>query len=96
MDKVSLTNDTSVEILAGSDVTVLTQTRVNITCDVNGVPKPKVTWLKNGRLVDSEDGSFLVMTIRDVKDAGQVTCHAENWAGNATISSNIDVIGKKE
>lgn len=95
MDKISLTNDTSVEVLAGSDVTVLTQTRVNITCEVSGIPKPKITWLKDGKGVESEEDSSLVLTIRDVKDAGQITCHAANLAGNATISSNIDVIGKK-
>lgn len=83
------------EILAGSDATVLTQTRVNVTCEVSGVPKPKITWLKDGKRVESEEDSSLVLTIRDVKDAGQVICHAENLAGNATMSSNIDVIGKK-
>lgn len=95
MDKISLTNDTSVELSAGSDVTVLTQTRVNITCEVSGIPKPKITWLKDDMLLESEEDISLILAIRDMKDAGQVTCHAENLAGNATISSNIDVIGKK-
>lgn len=95
MDKIPLTNDTSVELSAGSDVTVLTQTRVNITCEVSGIPKPKITWLKDDKLLESEEDISLILAIRDVKDAGQVTCHAENLAGNATISSKIDVIGKK-
>ena len=95
MDKIPLTNNTSVQVSIGSDVTVLTQTRVNVTCDVSGVPKPKVSWLKDGEQVGSEEDSSLVLTIRNVEDAGQVTCQAENLAGKATRSTNIDVIGKK-
>lgn len=95
MDKIPLTNDTLVRVSVGSDVTVLTQTRVNVTCEVSGVPKPKITWLKDDKRVESEEDSYLVLIIRNVEDAGQVTCHAENLAGNASLSTNIDVIGKK-
>ena len=74
---------------------MLTQTRVNVTCEVSGVPNPKITWLKDDKRVESEENSYLVLIIRNVEDAGQVTCHARNLAGNASLSTNIDVIGKK-
>lgn len=95
MDKIPLTNDTLVQVSVGSDVTVLTQTRVNVTCEVSGVPKPTITWLKDDKQVESEENDYLVLIIRNVEDAGQVTCHAKNLAGNASLSTNIDVTGKK-
>ena len=95
MDKIPLTNDTLVQVSAGSDVTVLTQTRVNVTCEASGVPKPKITWLKDDKRVESEENIYLVLNIRNMEDAGQVTCHAKNLAGNASLSTDIDVTGKK-
>lgn len=95
MEKIPLTNDTLVQVFVGSDVTVLTQTRVNVTCEVSGVPKSTITWLKDGKRMESEESSYLVLNIRNVEDAGQVTCHARNLAGNASLSTNINVIGKK-
>ena len=95
MDKIPLTNDTLVQVSVGSDVTVLTQTRVNVTCEVSGVPKPTITWLKDDKQVESEENDYLVLIIRNVEDAGLVTCHAKNLAGNASLSTNIDVTGKK-
>ena len=95
MDKISLANKTSVAFAVGSDITVLTQTRVNITCAVGGLPKPEITWLKDGKTVAAETGNSLEMTVSAVDDAGQVTCLAQNMVGNATLSSDIDVVGKK-
>ena len=95
MDKIPLTNDTFVQVSVGSDVTVLTQTRVNVTCEVSGVPNPRITWLKDDKRVESEENSYLVLIIRNVEDASQVTCHARNLAGNTSLSTNIDVVGKK-
>ena len=95
MDKIPLSNKTSVAVSVGSDVTVLTQTRVNMTCEAEGVPKPKLTWLRDGQPVRSEVNSSLVLTITTLEDAGQVTCFAENLAGNTTLSTDIGVIGKE-
>jgi len=74
---------------------VLTYTRVNITCQASGIPTPKITWLRKGVPVKSYDNSSLVLSISDRDDAGQVTCIAENLAGNATQGTKIDVIGKE-
>lgn len=92
---IPLSNKTSVDVSIGSDITVLTQTRVNITCKVDGVPKPEITWLRDAKPVKSDTDSSLVLTITALEDAGQVTCVAENMAGNATRSTDIHVIGKK-
>lgn len=74
---------------------MLSYTRVNITCQASGIPTPKITWLRKGVPVKSYDNSSLVLSISDRDDAGQVTCIAENLAGNATQSTKIDVIGKE-
>ena len=74
---------------------MLTYTRVNITCQARGIPTPEITWLRKGLPVKSYDNSYLVLTISDRDDAGQVTCIAENLAGNATQGTKIDVIGKE-
>ena len=95
MNEIPLTNDTLVQVSAGSDVRVLTHTRVNVTCEVSGVPKPTITWLKDDKRVESEENDYLVLNIKNVEDAGQVTCHAKNLAGNASLNTNIDVTGKK-
>lgn len=76
-------------------MTVLTQTRVNITCKVDGIPKPQVTWLRDGKRVKSDAVNSLVVTITGLEDAGQVSCFAENMAGNATLSTDVDVVGKE-
>ncbi|XP_068741513.1 hemicentin-1-like isoform X2 [Montipora capricornis] len=89
---IPLSNRTSVNVLVGSDVTVLTQTHINITCQVDGVPTPEITWLRNGKPVKSKTGNSLEMTISAVEDAGQVACFAQNIAGNATLSTDINVI----
>ena len=95
VDNIPLSNKSSVDVFVGSDVTVLTQTRVNITCKVDGVPKPEVTWLKDGKRIKSDAVNSLLVTISGVEDAGQVTCFAENMAGNATLSTDVNVIGKE-
>jgi len=93
--KIPLSNKTSVDVSVGSDVTVLTYTRVNITCEADGVPRAKITWLRDGKPISSAAGSSLVLSISTLEDAGQVTCFAGNLAGNATLSTNMDVIGKE-
>ena len=95
MGRLPLSNKTSVDVLIGSDVTVITHTRVNITCQASGVPTPEITWLRDGVRLTSETNSSLVLIIATLADAQQVTCFAENLAGKATLSTNIDVIGKK-
>ena len=62
---------------------------------MDGVPTPEITWLRNGKPVKSKTGNSLEMTISAVEDAGQVACLAQNIAGNATLSTDINVIGKE-
>ena len=84
------------KVTVGSDVTVLTLSRVNITCVVSGIPKPSITWLRDGEQLDTEEGSFLVLSIQDVRDAGKITCQAENMAGKAALSTIMNVIGREK
>lgn len=95
-DRIPLTNATLVKVTVGSEVTVLTQSQINITCVVSGIPKPNITWLRDGERLEAEEGSFLVLNIQDVNDAGRITCQAENMAGKAALSTIINVIGREK
>ena len=94
VDSIPLSNKTSIAVPVGVDVTVLTNTRVNFSCEVSGVPKPKITWFKTDKPLRSSEGNLLSVTIANLEDAGQYTCFAENLVGNATISSEIKALGK--
>lgn len=84
------------KVTVGSEVTVLTQSQINITCVVSGIPKPNITWLRDGEQLEAEEGSFLVLNIQDVNDAGRITCQAENMAGKAVLSTIINIIGREK
>ncbi|EJW79352.1 hypothetical protein WUBG_09738 [Wuchereria bancrofti] len=63
-----------------------------LQCNITGNPKPKITWLKNGKIVDVINskgmmtlfkGSLVLMKISSVvpKDSGEYTLTAENYYG---------------
>ncbi|KAL3986033.1 Immunoglobulin I-set domain family protein [Acanthocheilonema viteae] len=63
-----------------------------LQCSITGNPKPKITWLKNGKIVDLINsngittifkGSLALMKISSVvpKDSGEYTLIAENYYG---------------
>lgn len=67
-----------------------------LECQIAGNPKPKIYWLKNGRLIEpnsspriqlSYKGSTVVLKILDViaSDAGEYKICLENSAGKVSI-----------
>uniref|UniRef100_A0A0R3RRM2 Ig-like domain-containing protein n=1 Tax=Elaeophora elaphi TaxID=1147741 RepID=A0A0R3RRM2_9BILA len=65
-----------------------------LQCSITGNPKPKITWLKNGKIVDLVNskgitsvfkGSLALMKIASVvpKDSGEYTLIAENYYGKS-------------
>ncbi|XP_068593691.1 obscurin isoform X3 [Cebidichthys violaceus] len=74
---------------------------VKLACKVTGVPKPAVTWYKDGRTVEADphhiiiedpDGSCtLILDNMTADDSGQYMCLATSSAGNASTLGKITV-----
>ncbi|XP_044076916.1 obscurin isoform X11 [Siniperca chuatsi] len=74
---------------------------VKLACKATGVPKPAVTWYKDGRTVEADphhiiiedpDGSCtLILDNMTAGDSGQYMCFATSPAGNASTLGKITV-----
>ncbi|XP_059200801.1 obscurin [Centropristis striata] len=74
---------------------------VKLACKATGVPKPTVTWYKDGRTVEADphhiiiedpDGSCtLILDNMTADDSGQYMCFATSSAGNASTLGKITV-----
>ena len=73
---------------------------VTFTCEVDGVPKPNVQWLKNGDVVIPSD-YFQIVENRNLRvlglvqsDAGIYQCFAENEIGSIQTSAQLIIVSK--
>ncbi|XP_005733181.1 hemicentin-1 isoform X1 [Pundamilia nyererei] len=80
------------------EVTVIKGGDVTLQCDAEGVPRPAVTWLKDGRPITGQHGAKVLnegrlLQIKDAKvsDTGRYTCIAVNVAGQADSKHDISV-----
>lgn len=85
----------------GYNLTALTNTRITIQCHASGVPKPNITWAKDGqklsgsgRYTVQDDGSLLINK-SDKQEAARCICTANNVAGEDSTVSTVQIIGKK-
>lgn len=85
------------------EVTVIKGGDVTLQCDAEGVPRPAVTWLKDGRPITGQHGAKVLnegrlLQIKDAKvsDTGRYTCIAVNVAGQADSKHDISVHGMKQ
>ncbi|XDV47852.1 hypothetical protein PO909_017402 [Leuciscus waleckii] len=84
-----------------TDLTAELGQTVKLACKVTGVPKPQVTWYKDGRAVEADphhiiiedpDGSCtLILDNMTADDSGQYMCFATSSAGNASTLGKITV-----
>ena len=97
---VPLQSTSKTVVQVGSTATVQSNTTVQITCPVTGMPKPAVTWAKDdeqlksgGRYTIAESG---VLTISEllVEDSGQYSCTAQNIQGSVKMTGILEVIGE--
>lgn len=84
-----------------SDVTVTRGNGITLQCEADGVPRPALTWLKDGRpLVNGRGVTILnegrLLQIKDskVSDTGRYVCVAVNLAGQADSKHNVNVHGQ--
>ena len=89
------------EIRAGSVVTVLSGTRITITCSAIGTPTPSVAWSRGEELIHTSSAGNMtalhngVLTIDDAStnDTGDYLCTAMSEVGVDQESTKITVIG---
>uniref|UniRef100_A0A4W6D352 Hemicentin-1 n=1 Tax=Lates calcarifer TaxID=8187 RepID=A0A4W6D352_LATCA len=80
------------------DLTVTKGGDVTLQCAAEGVPRPAITWLKDGRPITGQHGAKVLnegrlLQIKDAKvsDTGRYTCIAVNVAGQADSKYDISV-----
>ena len=83
------------------DVTVIRGGNVSLLCDADGVPRPAVSWLKDGRPITGQpgvavldEGRLLQITAAKVSDTGRYSCVAVNAAGQADSRQDVSVHGE--
>ncbi|KAL3884749.1 hypothetical protein ACJMK2_024858, partial [Sinanodonta woodiana] len=65
-------------------------------CNVEGTPKPKITWFKDGKMLKHDgrikfDGNDLVITGSSPSDSGYYQCIAENKVGFTSVFARFFV-----
>ena len=98
---VEVKDQRPVIINIGYNLTALTNTSITIQCHASGVPKPNITWAKDGqklsgsgRYTVQDDGSLLINK-SDKQEAARYICTANNVAGEDSTVSTVQIIGKK-
>lgn len=85
----------------GDNITAFSGSTIKITCIASGIPKPLITWLKDGRAVIPGEKKIIdqkgSLTLRGVvsQDSGRYTCVAMNFAGRDTEDSFVTILSKK-
>ncbi|XP_054713925.1 hemicentin-1-like [Uloborus diversus] len=83
-----------------TDYVALLNKPLTIHCEADGTPKPVITWMKNGHLIDpfldpnlqslKEESALLIRRAR-LEDSGKYTCIATSTAGQDERNFNIHV-----
>lgn len=82
------------------DVLVEEGSVVTLDCAANGIPRPRITWLKDGVTIDLSDldGRFFMVGTGNLQiqgvletDQGNYMCRAENHEDSVDAGANIDV-----
>ncbi|XP_055041763.2 hemicentin-1 isoform X2 [Misgurnus anguillicaudatus] len=82
-----------------SERSVVLHAPISLQCVASGVPPPSITWLKDGRPVDTTEeflklesaGRVLHIKKTRLEDAGKYTCVATNAAGEAQQHIRLNV-----
>ena len=86
-------------------VQVKTGEKLTVECIAKGHPPPKISWLRDGKVLTNKDGydikmdqatgqSTFILPNATMKQAGKYECKVENQYGVQTSELDIDVLGK--
>ncbi len=86
------------------DTVVVQDTSVRFECTIDAVPKPKVSWLLNGKELTAKDNvkfesnaqtqtNALVIPKVSAAHLGTITIKASNQVGEVEFSFKMDVLG---
>nr|XP_061790885.1 hemicentin-1-like [Nerophis lumbriciformis] len=89
----------SVRSTGSAERAVVLHKSISLECMPSGIPAPTITWLKDGRPVDTSQmhfkldsaGRVLKVTRARQEDSGKYTCLATNAAGEAQKSMRLSV-----
>ncbi len=87
------------------NIQIKTGEKLTIECIAKGHPTPKITWLRDGKVLSNKDGyeikidqttghSIFIIPHGTVKYSGKYECKVENQYGTHTAEINIDVLRK--
>ena len=70
----------------------------SLPCSANGIPKPTITWYKNGEALDSAnyDADSGMLTLNNIQfaDRGVYKCDARNFLGFDSAAVELFVQGR--
>lgn len=96
----SLQDWTHFNFTIGTDVAILQGSPMTIKCPVIGVPEPKIGWIKDGKMLTSNDrmdmdcvGTLNINKL-ELEDSGDYVCTAQSFLGMDIAFSAVTVIGK--
>jgi len=98
--KESLQEPKRLNVTIGDDVSILQGGPLTIKCPVLGVPEPKVKWLKDRKMLNTNDRmemdctGILNIFKMELEDSGDYVCTAENFLGMDMAFSSVTVYGK--
>uniref|UniRef100_A0A0N5BTT3 Hemicentin-1 n=1 Tax=Strongyloides papillosus TaxID=174720 RepID=A0A0N5BTT3_STREA len=84
------------------NLVVMEKKKLKIECPVTGSPKPSISWLVNGQIMNagennrgvelSEDGEYLIINSAETYNDGIYVCASNNKAGSIDIEIKLEVL----
>ena len=87
-------------VTIGKDISILRGSPLTIKCPVIGVPEPKITWIKDRKMLSSNDrmdmdcSGILNIYKVELEDSGDYVCSAQSFLGMDIAFSSVTVFGK--
>ena len=92
-------------MVAPSDQTVIAPSNVKWRCVVRANPPATIVWRKDGKriaegsnvdVVETDDGSELMLANVSRQNAGEYECRAKNSVGKSSATATLEVYGELE